>query len=174
MDLKNVDIKMYDSTTLDEYTAFLKTSVLPQEFYILRNQKLKDNKKIFVLFIENEIKILFWKLQGMPIPIGYCIVEDAKSKSDDLQEYLDRIYDIPLSVISEYPTIISDFMIFSPYRRMGYGRYFANYIVNDVFKDKKIALHAVENGVYFWDKIGFDYVMGANSVMITKDGERIA
>lgn len=174
MDLRNVDIKIYDSTTLDEYNTLLNKSALPQEFYILHNQKLKDNKKIFVLFIENEIKILLWKLQVAQIPIGYCIVEDAKSKSDDLQEYLDGIYDIPLKVISEYPTIISDFMICSLYRRRGYGRYLANYIVNDVFKDKKISLHAVEDGVYFWNKMGFDYVMGANSVMITKEGERIA
>lgn len=174
MNLNNVNVKMYDSNTIDEYKTFLNTFELPQEFYTLYNQKLKDNKKIFILFIENEIKILLWKLQEPPIPIGYCIVEDSKSKSDDLQKYLDKLYNIPLGIISEYPTIISDFMIFSPYRRMGYGRYFANYIVNDVFKDKKISLYAVEDGVNFWDKIGFGYVTGANSVMITKDGGRIA
>ena len=171
--MDNVNIKMYDSNTVNEYKALLNSGQIPSEFDYLYKQRLENNKVVFILFIEKEETFLFIKKTKTYV-IGYCIVEDATSKPESCKPYLDRLFEIPLEILAEYPTVISDCMISSAYRRMGYGKYLADYVVNNIFKYKKISLHAVEDGVNFWDKIGFEYIPNANSVMVIKDGERNA
>lgn len=164
---------MFDDNSASEYKEFLNENSIPYEFEYLYKQKLEHNKKVYILCGEYDKKILFWT-KNVRSPIGYCIVQDAKSKPDSMHGWLDKLYDIPLNVLEEYPFVISDFVVSAEYRRRGYGKYLAEHIVYNVYCDKKISLHAVDDGVFFWDKIGFEYVEGTNSVMVINGDERNA
>lgn len=170
-EIKNVSIKKYCNSNKSEYKALVESCAFPHELRVLEMQTL-EHKKIFIMFIEWEEKSIFYNKSFIK-PIGYCIVEDTKVNPIN-KGILSGIYNIPTTVIDEYPTIISDFMIVSNYRKLGYGRQLAEYVVYGENKNKKISLHAVEDGINFWDKIGFEYVDGMDSVMVIKGGERNA
>ena len=170
---KSIYIQMFDENSDSEYNEFLNENSIPYEFEYLYKQKLEHNKKVYILCGEYDKKVIF-RTRTVKKIIGYCIVQDIKSKPESLKNWLDKIYDIPLNVLEEYPLVISDFVVSAEYRRMGYGKYLAEYIVYNVYSDKKISLHAVDDGVFFWDKIGFEYVQGANSVMVLNGDERYA
>lgn len=170
---KSIYIQMFDENSVSDYEAFLNENSIPCVFEFLYKQKLEHNKKVYILCGEYDKKVLFWT-KNVRALIGYCIVEDVKSKPESMQDWLDKLYDIPLNVLEEYPLVISDFVVSAEYRRMGYGKYLAEYIVYNVYSDKKISLHAVDDGVFFWDKIGFEFVQGANSVMVLNGDERYA
>lgn len=72
------------------------------------------------------------------------------------------------AILKENPIVISDFMISKRNRRIGYGKKLANYILNEIFYAKRISLLAVEDGVYFGDKFGFEYVETDKSAMVIK------
>lgn len=173
MNFKSLYIQMFDENSSYEYKALLNENHIPDEFEYLNKQKLQYNKKVYILSGEYDKKVLF-RTKTVRLLIGYCIVEDAKSKPESMHDWLDKLYDIPLNVLDEYPLVVSDFVVSAEYRRMGYGKYLAEYIVYNVYSDKKISLHAVEDGVFFWDKFGFEYVEGANSVMVLNGDERYA
>lgn len=164
---------MYDENSASEYYELLNENSIPYEFEYLYKQKLEHNKKVYILCGEYDKKVIF-RTRTIKEFIGYCIVQDIKSKPESFKNWLDKVYDIPLNVLEEYPLVISDFVVSAEYRRMGYGKYLAEYIVYNVYSDKKISLHAVDDGVFFWDKIGFEYVQGANSVMVLNGDERYA
>ena len=50
---------------------------------------------------------------------------------------------------------ISDFMIDYPYRNKGIGKYFAKFIIDEVYKQKNITLQPDGEGNWFWKKFGF-------------------
>lgn len=50
---------------------------------------------------------------------------------------------------------ISDFMIDYLYRNQGNGKILANYIINDIYKDKDIILQPDGDGNWFWKEFGF-------------------
>lgn len=173
MNFKSLYIQMFDENSSYEYKALLNENHIPDEFEYLNKQKLQYNKKVYILSGEYDKKVLF-RTKTVRVLIGYCVVEDSKSKPENMHDWLDKLYDIPLDILEEYPIVISDFVVSVDYRRMGYGKYFAEHIIHDVYSDKKISLHAVEDGVFFWDKIGFEYVEGANSVMVINGDGRYA
>lgn len=173
MNFKSLYIQMFDENSSYEYKALLNGNHIPDEFEYLNKQKLQYNKKVYILSGEYDKKVLF-RTKTVRLLIGYCVVEDAKSKPENMHDWLDKLYDIPLNVLDEYPLVVSDFVVSVDYRRMGYGKYLAEHIIHDVYSDKKISLHAVEDGVFFWDKIGFEYVEGANSVMVINGDGRYA
>jgi type I restriction-modification system DNA methylase subunit len=49
---------------------------------------------------------------------------------------------------------------------------FADYVIVNNYPDVNMSLHAVQDGIYFWDKLRFKYVDGLDSVMI-RNGEDI-
>lgn len=171
--MKNIFIKKYCQNNINEYNEFLNSNVLPFEFNILEKQRLEYNKEIFIMFFDYEKKGVF-RCKKFIEPIGYCIVEDTTSKPIAYKEFFYNIYNIPADILDNYPTVISDCMIAFNYRRLGYGRQLAEYVVHSEYKNQKISLHAVEDGVYFWDKIGFEYIDGMDSVMVIKGGEHNA
>lgn len=173
MNFKSLYIQMFDENSSCEYKALLNENHIPDEFEYLNKQKLQYNKKVYILSGEYDKKVLF-RTKTVRSLIGYCVVEDAKSKPENMHDWLDKLYDIPLDILEEYPIVISDFVVSVDYRRMGYGKYLAEHIIHDVYSDKKISLHAVEDGVFFWNKIGFEYVEGANSVMVINGDGRYA
>lgn len=81
--------------------------------------------------------------------IGYCIVENAKAFPADDQPYLNRIYEIPISILETHAIVISDFMVANRMRQKGYGTFLANYILSQAYNDCNISLHAVDDGVWF-------------------------
>lgn len=84
------------------------------------------------------------------------------------------MYNIPEYVLKENPVVISDFMIARIYRRRGVGKRLATYILDEKYPNKNIALHAEDDGINFWPKMGFERVEGAGTTMILKGGKRNA
>ena len=79
---------------------------------------------------------------------------------------LNAIYSIPSEIAIDYPIIISDIMIKKSCRKMGYGRWLAEYIVFDIYKHENISLNADGDGKYFWPKMGFESVQNQKHIMI--------
>lgn len=173
MSTENILIKQYNEKNASEYKEILKTYYVPSEFWTLSRQRLENEKTVFLMFIESEKKVFLFKYRKVEL-IGYCIVENVNVLPKEWEGYWQGIYGVPDAVLKENPTVISDFMILRIKRRQGYGKKLADYILNEVYCDKRMSLSAVEDGVHFWHKLGFEYVTRADSTMIIKGGKRNA
>ena len=173
MNDEKISFKRYNCNSVDEYNDILNELIIPNEFYILNKIELKNEKNVFLMFREYTKKFLLFNFNCSEL-IGYCIVENVNALPESYREYSYMLYSIPLSVLKEYPTVISDCMIAEEIRRNGYGRQLAEYIINDVYKDRKISLTAVGDGIYFWHKFGFEKVDGHKSAMVLKGDNRNA
>lgn len=171
---EKIIIERFNIDNYAEYKQNLSSVCVPSEFYTLSRQTFDLAKKnVFLMFRKYESRILFFKKQKTNL-IGYCIVEDIRYLPEDCQDYLEAGYQIPLSVLKEYPTVISDCMIAKKYRRKGYGRRLAEYVINIVYSNSKISLKADGDGLYFWDKLGVESVKDNDSVKILKGENRNA
>jgi len=174
MKSEEIIIERFDVNNYIEYRQKLCSVYIPDEFYTLRVQTFNYAKKnIFLMFRKYESGILFFKKQKTNL-IGYCIVEDIRYLPEDCQDSLEAGYQIPLSVLKEYPTVISDCMIAKKYRRKGYGRKLAEYVINSAYPNSKISLKADGDGLYFWDKLGVESVKDSDSAKILKGKNRNA
>ncbi len=171
---EEIIIERFDINNYVKYRQNLSSVCVPSEFYTLCRQTFDLAKKnVFLMFRKYESGILFFKKQKTNL-IGYCIVEDIRYLPEDYQDSLEAGYQIPLSVLKEYSTVISDCMIAKKYRRKGYGRKLAEYVINSAYPNSKISLKAIEDGLYFWDKLDFESIKDNNSVKILKRGNRNA
>lgn len=173
MENEKITIRRFDEKNVNEYKAILAANYIPREFDTLSIQKLENGKNVFLMFREYAMKFLFFKNQKTEL-IGYAIVEDVNALPKDYKGYWHIIYGVPENVLKKNPIVISDFMISKINRRKGYGRKLAEHIINDVYCNKRISLESVEDGVYFWHKLGFEYVNSNSSAMIIKDSKRNA
>lgn len=168
---EQIVIKRFKSANISEYKNILSTHYKPHELSVIASLYFKHNKTLFLMTRHYETKFLFWKVDHDDI-IGYCIIEDIREFKPDEREYMAALYSVPLDVLEEYPTVISDFMIAAEHRRKGYGTKMVEYIITNYYPDDNISLHAVQDGIYFWDKLGFEYVDGLDSVMIRTGGDK--
>ena len=166
MNMDDLEIVIFSPDNFFKYREYIHNIALPPEFYILSGQKRLSSKTIYLLKVTETRKRLFSKCT-VPILIGYCIMFDSRCYKRSL-----GIYDIPEEIVAENPVVLSDFMIAEKYRGKGIGKQFAHYILNEVYAKDRICLHAVDDGLFFWDKFGFEDVDGSNSMKILKDGER--
>lgn len=167
MSTENIIIKQFNDKNVREYKTVLNSYSIPNEFETLLKQRLEYDKNIFLMFRESETNLFIVKSKNIKL-IGYCIVENVNALPEDFKGNWNFIYNISDAILKENPIVISDFMISKRNRRIGYGRKLANYILNEMFYDKRISLWAVEDGVHFWDKFGFEYVETDKSAMIIK------
>ena len=166
-----IAIKRFNSTNITEYKNILATHYKPHELSVIASLYFKHNKTVFLMTRHYETKFLLWKADHDEI-IGYCIVEDIREFKPEERKYMSALYSVPLDILDEYPTVISDFMIAKDLRRQGYGTKLADYVIVNNYPDVNMSLHAVQDGIYFWDKLRFKYVDGLDSVMI-RNGEDI-
>lgn len=158
----NIEMLRFNSDNELQYKEFLNSIDLPEEFYVLSLQDFKSNNNIFV-WVKRE-KLLF-SIHRI-IPFGYCIVNEIDKMPTEFIQYSSVILHINSDTLSRAPTVIADFMINKKYRRRELGTQFANQIVNDIYGDKNLSLHADGDGLYFWNKIGFDFVQGSEPDMV--------
>ena len=170
MEYEKLIINRFNSKNAIEYKETLTANCIPCEFGILLIQKLEHEKNIFLMFREYEKKFLIFKNWKREM-IGYSIVEDVNALPKDYKGHWHLIYGVPDYVLEKNPIVISDFMISVKHRRKGYGSKLAEYVVNKIYFNKRIALDSVEDGVHFWHKFGFEYVEGSDSAMIIKGGK---
>lgn len=173
MEYEKLIINRFNSKNAVEYKETLASNCIPREFNILSIQKLEHGKNVFLMFREYENKFLIFKNQKREM-IGYSVIKDVNALPEDYKGHWHLVYGVPDHVLEKNPIVISDFMISVKHRRKGYGRKLAEYIVNKMYCNKRIALKSVEDGVHFWHKFGFEYVEGAGSAMIIKGGKRNA
>ena len=135
-----MEIKEYDSNTRVEYSVFVKKFNKSNCMSTLNIQTFSKGKKIFLLIEQG-----FFRKYKI---IGYTIIYE------DLQlcffNNISEKYDGDSNTI-----FISDFMIDYPYRNKGIGKYFAKYIIDEVYKQKNITLQPDGDGNWFWKKFGF-------------------
>lgn len=173
MNNEKITICQFNYKNNKKYEKVLKSYSIPSEFDTLLIQKLKNEKNILLMFREYENKTLLFNKVKIEL-IGYAIIEDVNALPKDYKGHWHLIYGVPDYVLEKNPIVISDFMISVKHRRKGYGSKLAEYIVNKIYCNKRIALDSVEDGVHFWHKFGFEYVEGAGSAMIIKGGKRDA
>jgi len=167
---KSYIIKQYNEDNATEFDNVISTHRVPKEFTTIPIQTLVNGKNVFFLFEEYEIKIWFVRFTRVEI-IGYCIVEDVYELPKSFKNYWKLMYNIPEYVLKENPVVISDFMIARIYRRRGFGKRLATYILDEKYNGKNIALHAEDDGINFWPKMGFERVEGAGTTMTLKGGK---
>lgn len=136
-----MEIKQYDSTSRVEFTHFIEKYKVKKRLNTLNNTSLIEGKRIFLVLEKGFLKK--YKI------IGYAIVNEelhaiciANQVSQKYAKDRNTIY-------------ISDFIIDYLYRNQGKGKTLANYILNDIYKDKDIILQPKCDGNWFWKKFGF-------------------
>lgn len=135
-----MEIKEYDFNTRVEYSVFVKKINKSDCMSTLNIQTFSEGKKIILLIEQG-----FFRKYKI---IGYTIIYE------DLQ--LCFFNNISERYNKNSNTIfISDFMINYPYRKQGIGKYFAKYIIDEVYKQKNIILQPDGDGNWFWKKFGF-------------------
>lgn len=135
-----MEIREYDYNTIVEYSVFVKKFNKSNCMSTLNIQTFSKGKKIFLLIDER-----FFRKYKI---IGYAIIYE------DLH-VLCFSNNISEKYGGDSNTIfISDFMIDYPYRNKGIGKYFAKYIIDEVYK-KNITLQPDGDGNWFWEKYGF-------------------
>lgn len=136
-----MEIRQYDYDTRIEYSNFIRKYNKSKCLNTLNNQTFFKGKKIY-LVVE---KLLFNKYKI----IGYTIVYE-KLHVLCFSNNISEIYDEDTNTI-----FISDFMIDYLFQRQGIGQFLARYILDEVYKDKKIILQPDGDGNLFWKKFGF-------------------
>lgn len=117
-----MEIREYDYNTIVEYSVFVKKFNKSNCMSTLNIQTFSKGKKIFLLIDER-----FFRKYKI---IGYAIIYE------DLH-VLCFSNNISEKYGGDSNTIfISDFMIDYPYRNKGIGKYFAKYIIDEVYKKK--------------------------------------
>ena len=170
MNSETLSIKYYNANNVSEYHEVLSTHYKPQELSAIASLYFEHNRTVVLMTRHYESKFLFWRVDHDDI-IGYCIIQDIRDYKPNEREIMSGLFSISLDVLKMYPTVISDFMIAKDLRRQGYGTTLANNVILNYYPDVNMSLHAVEDGVFFWDKLGFKYVDGLDSVMIRNGGD---
>lgn len=137
-----MEIKEFDYCNKDVYFEIIRKYNKGKELNILNNIAFTIKSRKIFLLLENGI-IRKYKV------IGYAIIDDDL-KMISIVDNINKIY-----VNEENSIYITDFMIRSVYRSRGIGKYFANYIINDIYKHKNIILQPDGDGYWFWKKFGF-------------------
>lgn len=136
-----MEIKEYDFNNRAEYSVFVKKFNKSNCMSTLNIQTFSEGKKIFLLIEQG-----FFRKYKI---IGYAIV----------YEYLHVLCfsnNISQKYAKDSNTIfISDFMIDYTYRNKGIGKYFAKYIIDEIYKKENIILQPDGDGNWFWKKFGF-------------------
>lgn len=136
-----MEIREYDYNTREEYSIFIKKFNKFNCMSTLNIQTFSEGKKIFLLIEEGFLKK--YKI------IGYAIIyEDLHVLC--FSNNISKKYGGDSNTI-----FISDFMIDYPYRNKGIGKYFAKYIIDEVYKQKNITLQPDGDGNWFWKRYGF-------------------
>lgn len=136
-----MEIKEYNYEKRIEYLQFIKKYNKFNCLDTLKVQTFSEGKRIFLLIEEG-----FFRKYKI---IGYAIIyEDLHVLcfSNNISEK---------HVEDSNNIFISDFMIDYPYRNKGIGKYFAKYIIDEVYKQKNITLQPDGDGNWFWGKYGF-------------------
>ncbi|MCI8482307.1 MAG: hypothetical protein HFJ27_04455 [Clostridia bacterium] len=136
-----MEIKQYDFSSRVEFAHFIKKYKMKKRLDTLNNTSLVEGKKIFLVLERG-----FFKKYKI---IGYTIINEkvdaiciVNKINEEYCERQDVIY-------------ISDFMIDYLYQNQGNGKILANYIINDIYKDKDIILQPDGDGNWFWKELGF-------------------
>lgn len=111
----------------------------------LVNYKLPKQEKIYIMIEKKEI-------------IGYVIIANIKKLDKKIFKNYDKrkCYNYMYKVKTENEKfVIQDIYISNKIRNKGYGKKLVNYIIKK-YKNKKIALHPVDNGIYFWQKFNIE------------------
>ncbi len=136
-----MEIKEYNYEKRIEYLQFIKKYNKFNCLDTLKVQIFSEGKRIFLLIEEG-----FFRKYKI---IGYAIIYE------DLH-VLCFSNNISEKYVGDSNNIfISDFMIDYPYRNKGIGKYFAKYIIDEVYKQKNITLQPDGDGNWFWEKYGF-------------------
>ncbi len=131
----------YNYDTRIGYSQFVRKCNKFNCLNTLKVQTFSEGKRIFLL-----IEKAFFRKYKI---IGYAIIyEDLHVLC--FSNNISKKYDGDLNTI-----FISDFMIDYPYRNKGIGKYFAKYIIDEVYKQKNITLQPDGDGNWFWKKFGF-------------------
>lgn len=136
-----MEIKEYNFYTRAEYSVFVKKFNKSNCMSTLNIQTFSEGKRIFLLVEER-----FFRKYKI---IGYAIIYEnlhVLCFSNNISEKYDK---------DSNTIFISDFMIDYPYRNKGIGKCFAKFIIDEVYKQKNIALQPDGDGKWFWKKFGF-------------------
>lgn len=135
-----MEIREYDYNTIVEYSVFVKKFNKSNCMSTLNIQTFSKGKKIFLLIDER-----FFRKYKI---IGYAIIYE------DLH-VLCFSNNISEKYGGDSNTIfISDFMIDYPYRNKGIGKYFAKYIIDEVYKKKILLCSLMEMETGFGKNMG--------------------
>lgn len=131
----------YNYDTRIEYSQFVRKYNKFNCLDTLKVQTFSKGKRIFLLIEKG-----FFRKYKI---IGYAIIYEnlhvlcfSNNISEKYNEMSNTIF-------------ISDFMIDYSYRNRGIGKYFAKYIIDEVYKQQNITLQPDGDGNWFWKKFGF-------------------
>lgn len=125
-----------------EWREFIRKYNNINEFDILNGTTFpSDKKEIFVIVEKGWIRK--YKL------IAYCIIE-KELKAFVFLNMIDKSYESVDNIV-----YIEDFMVRISKRKQGVGKQFAEYMLNEICKDKDVILNPDKDGYWFWKKFGF-------------------
>lgn len=163
----NLIIEKFNYSNQNVFKKRIKEIIVPSDCDNLSMQTFQNtsdfSKEIFIL-LSSEKQGLFKKRVKTKL-IGYCIVFNLEKFNDNSVKCFSLITQIPDVIIKHYPTVISDFVITGNYRRKGIGKEFALNITNEFLNNKRISLMAVDDGLKFWDKVGFCFAENSKKIM---------
>lgn len=125
-----------------EWREFIREYNNVPEFDILKGTTFHSKQKEIFLIIEKGW-IRKYKL------IAYCIIE-KELKDFTFLNMIDKSYESVNNTV-----YLTDFMVRISKRKQGVGKQFAEYILNEICKDKDVILNPDEDGYWFWKKFGF-------------------
>lgn len=148
-----MEIKEFNYNTRLEYLEFIDKCKKSKCLSLLNTQTFSEGRRIFLILEKN----LFKKY----IIIGYSIIyEDLHLMC--LSNNISEKYDGDFNTV-----FIFDFMIDFLYRKQGYGKALAKYIIENVYENKNIILQPDDDGFWFWKKFGFvDDNVSKNTIWI--------
>ena len=125
-----------------EWREFIRKYNNVREFDILNGTTFPSDEKEIYLIVEKGW-IRKYRL------ISYCIIE-KDIDSFVFLNMIDESYKCENNIV-----YITDFLVRISKRNMGIGKQFAEYILDEVCKDKNVILNPDGDGNWFWKKFGF-------------------
>lgn len=123
---------------------------------MLPSYTMSNFNKIYLLIVKPKLFKEYF--------IGRCIIADITKLNDEDQiRFMSQLHNIPVDIMTKYPIIIEDIYI-NPYNRgKGFGKMLTEFVLMDI-GNTKISLKAQGDGLWFWEKYGFQSV--GNDVFI--------
>lgn len=125
-----------------------------EELKTLKKHKIYEDKNIILIFKNEKL-------------IGYSIIFNLKEYSpNSILLFSSNLKEpIPIITLHMNPIYIADFYIIQEEKRKGNGTKMANYILEE-YKNEKFSLIADGEGLYFWGKMGFNFINNNSNIMI--------